>query len=306
VSDTTGTLRRRLASAGDLRAVVRTMKSLAAMNIGQYERSVEALGDYAETVERGLAACLGGPSPASTSPAGRVMPTARPRAAGPRPVGMVVFGSDQGLVGRFNEAVAEVAIRTLRDDPAGLAAARVWAVGERVHARLEDAGITPEAGLLVPVSVSAITPLVGRILIASQAGEGHAEGAELLLVHNRSEGADAHTPVVHRLLPLDAAWRQRRIEEPWPGPQIPEVMPEAAATLGAFIREYLFVSIFRACAESLASENASRLAAMQRAERNIDELMEQMGGTLHRVRQADIDAELFDVVAGFNALGGPD
>jgi len=76
-------------------------------------------------------------------------------------------------------------------------------------------------------------------------------------------------------------------------------------TLRALIREYLFVSLFRACAESLASENASRLAAMQRADKNIDELLEDLNGTFHRLRQSGIDEELFDVVAGFESLAGP-
>ena len=68
------------------------------------------------------------------------------------------------------------------------------------------------------------------------------------------------------------------------------------------MREYLFVSIFRACAHSLASENASRLAAMQRAEKNIDELLEDLNRTFHRLRQSSIDEELFDVLSGFEAL----
>ena len=73
-------------------------------------------------------------------------------------------------------------------------------------------------------------------------------------------------------------------------------------TLRALIREYLFVSLFRACAESLASENASRLAAMQRADKNIDELLEDLNRTFHRLRQSGIDEELFDVISGFEAL----
>jgi F-type H+-transporting ATPase subunit gamma len=73
-------------------------------------------------------------------------------------------------------------------------------------------------------------------------------------------------------------------------------------TLRALIREYLFVSLFRACAESLASENASRLAAMERADKNIDELLETLSGSFHRLRQSGIDEELFDVVSGFEAM----
>jgi F-type H+-transporting ATPase subunit gamma len=74
--------------------------------------------------------------------------------------------------------------------------------------------------------------------------------------------------------------------------------------LRGLIREHLFVSIFQACAESLASENASRLAAMQRADKNIDELLEDLNGTFRRLRQSGIDEELFDVIAGFEELVG--
>ena len=61
---------------------------------------------------------------------------------------------------------------------------------------------------------------------------------------------------------------------------LPEVMGGGTATLRALIREYLFISLFRACAESLASENASRLAAMERADKNIDELLEDLHGDI--------------------------
>ena len=101
------------------------------------------------------------------------------------------------------------------------------------------------------------------------------------------------------MLPLDAAWQKGLAEVPWPTKVLPEVLCSAPVTLRALIREYLFISLFRACAESLASENASRLAAMERADKNIDELLETLHGTFHRIRQARIDEELFDVIAGF-------
>jgi F-type H+-transporting ATPase subunit gamma len=78
-----------------------------------------------------------------------------------------------------------------------------------------------------------------------------------------------------------------------------------SATLRALVREYLFISLFRACAESLAGENASRLAAMERADKNIDDLLLQLRGSFHQLRQSAIDEELFDVVSGFEALVGP-
>ncbi len=116
------------------------------------------------------------------------------------------------------------------------------------------------------------------------------------------EDCPVYVPVSQRLLPLDENWRRKPVELPWPTRNLPEIMGGGAETLRALIREYLFASLFRACAESLASENASRLAAMQRADKNIDELLENLNRTFHRLRQSGIDEELFDVISGFESL----
>ena len=292
MSDTTASLRRKIGGAGDLQSVVRTMKAVAASNIGQYENSVRALGDYYRTVELGLGVCFRGAGSAA-------LMTGVTRKTDAGAIGAVVFGSDQGLVGQFNDVVADHAVKTLAALPG---APRVWAVGERVHARLEDAGLPLRGLFTVPNSVKAITPLVGRILVESEVLRGQEEVAELHLFYNRPKTGAVYEPVRQRLLPLDEKWRRELAEHPWPAKCLPEVMGTGTATLRALIREYLFVSLFRACAESLASENASRLAAMQRADKNIDELLEDLNGGYHRLRQSGIDEELFDVISGFEAL----
>ena len=292
MSDTTASLRRKIGGAGDLQSVVRTMKAVAASSIGQYEKSVRALADYYRTVELGLGACF-----RESGPAPLIAERKRQTVAGA--IGAVVFGSDQGLVGQFNDVVADYAVKTLAALPAK---PEVWAVGERVHARLADAGL-PLMGLFtVPNSVKAITPLVGQILVESETRHSQGEVTELHLFYNRPTSGAVYAPVSQRLLPLDENWRRKLAELPWPTGNLPEVMGGGTATLRALIREYLFVSLFRACAESLASENASRLAAMQRADKNIDELLEDLNGTFHRLRQSGIDEELFDVISGFEAL----
>jgi F-type H+-transporting ATPase subunit gamma len=292
MSDTTASLRRKIATAGDLQSVVRTMKAMAASSIGQYEQSVRALGDYSRTVELGLSLCFQG----AASAASMTEVTGRTEMAA---IGAVVFGSDQGLVGQFNDVVADYALKTLAAMPGK---PRVWAVGERVHAHLTDASL-PLSGLFsVPNSVKAITPLVGQILVESEMRRSQGELTELYLFYNRPTSESIYEPVTQRLLPLDDNWRRKLAERPWPTNNLPEVMHSREQTLRALVREYLFVSLFRACAESLASENASRLTAMQRAEKNIDELQEELNRTFHRLRQSDIDEELFDVIAGFEAL----
>ena len=292
MSDTTSSLRRKISSAGDLQSVVRTMKALAASSIGQYEKSVHALGDYYRTVELGLGACFRESEPAAL----KVERKGHPNASA---IGAVVFGSDQGLVGQFNDIVADYAIKTLAALPGK---PKVWAVGERVHARLADAGIKPIGLFAVPSSVNAITPLVGQIQIESEEHRAEGEYAELYVFHNRPKSVALYEPISQRLLPLDAQWQQGLAKIPWPTKTLPEVMCGGTATLRALIREYLFISLFRACAESLASENASRLAAMQRADKNIDDLLETLHGTFHRLRQSSIDEELFDVISGYEAL----
>ena len=292
MSDTTASLSRKISSAGDLQSVVRTMKALAASSIGQYEKSVRALGDYYRTVELGLGACFRASKP--------VAPIAnRKGKTDTSAIGAVVFGSDQGLVGQFNDVVADFAVKTLAALPGK---PEVWAVGERVQARLTDAGLKPMGIFAVPNSVQSITPLVGQIQIESEARRAKGEYARLYIFHNRPKSGALYEPVSQRLLPLDAAWQKGLAEVPWPTKVLPEVMCSDTVTLRALIREYLFISLFRACAESLASENASRLAAMERADKNIDELLETLHGTFHRIRQAGIDEELFDVIAGFEAL----
>src|SRR5580698_4590951 len=104
MSDTTASLLRTIDSAGNLQSVVRAMKALAASSIGQYKKSVLALADYYRTVELGLGACLRARAMES-SMVGRQAP------ADSGAVTAVVFGSDQGLVGRFNDVVAEDAVK---------------------------------------------------------------------------------------------------------------------------------------------------------------------------------------------------
>jgi F-type H+-transporting ATPase subunit gamma len=295
VSDTSAGLRRKIGSAGDLQSIVRTMKTLAASSIGQYEKSVRALADYYRAVELGLGACLRA-SGVLTPGVGRHGPA---DAGG---IGAVVFGSDQGLVGQFNDVVADFAVKTLATMPGKV---QVWAVGERVHARLADAGLSPTGLFGVPSSVQAITPLIGQIQIESEAHRVTGEHERLYVFHNRPQAGPLYEPVSQRLLPLDAQWQEGLTKLPWPTGSLPETLGSGAGTLRVLIREYLFISLFRACAESLASENASRLAAMERADKNIDELLETLQGTFHRLRQSGIDEELFDVISGFEALAGP-
>lgn len=294
MSGSAASLRRKIAGAGDLGSVVRTMKAMAASNIEQYENAVRALDDYYQTVQLGLAANFrqGAPVAAATSVS----------QSDSGVIGAVVFGSDQGLVGQFNDVMTEFVVQALKNLPGKK---MVWAVGERIQSHFADTGLLAKESFVLPNSINAVTQLVGNILTEMEAQRKKGAITQVYLFHNRPKSGAVYTSVSQRLLPLDDLWQRDLAAIRWPTNNLPEVMNGGEQVLPALVREYLFVSLFRACAESLASENASRLAAMQRAEKNIDELLEDLNRTFHRLRQSGIDEELFDVIAGFEALGAP-
>ncbi len=147
-----------------------------------------------------------------------------------------------------------------------------------------------------------ITPLVGEIALqVSRLVEGRNRD-ELFVFWNRPTARTGYESTVQRLLPLDQEWESRVRALPWPTSMIPETLGPMEPTLAKLIQEHLFVSLFRACAESLAAENASRLATMQRAEHNIGEMLERLRLDFNQRRQTSIDEELFDVTSGFEAL----
>jgi F-type H+-transporting ATPase subunit gamma len=268
------------------------MKALAASSIGQYEKAVKSLNDYNRTVELGLAACLRQADPGTVGVA--------KTSTAADPIGAVVFGSDQGLVGRFNEVVVDFAVDKLNKLPAPKK--RIWAVGERAHGLLADAGFVPPDKLSVPTSVHAITPLVGEILIEIEAARERHEVVEVYVFHNCPKGGAVYDPVSRRLLPLDQEWQSAMVKLAWPTKTLPQIVEGPSSTLSSFIRGYLFFLLFQACAESLNSENASRLAAMQRSEKNIKDMLEDLNRKFNHVRQESIDEDLFDVVSGFESL----
>jgi len=291
--DTLEGLRRKLEGAEDIKSVVRTMKAVAASNIGQYEMAVSSLGEYYRTVSLGILAYFREEKSVIRNEKIEVSRNIE------NSICAIVFGSDQGLVGQFNDSLTDFVSQSLKDLPGKK---EIWAVGERVQLLLKDAGFTTTNYFSVPNSVNAITPLVGQILVKCEDISGKANKKEVYIFHNQPKSGAGYIPVCQRLLPLDEKWRNKLAEINWPTKNLPQVLGGLKSTLLALISAYLFVSLFKAIAESLESENASRLAAMQRAEKNIEELLETLNGAFHRLRQSGIDEELFDVISGFEAL----
>lgn len=284
MSDSTASLQRKINSAADLHSVVRSMKAMAAANVGQYESAVMALDDYYRTVQLGLYTCFReNQATANTA-------QTRPRS------GVLVFGSDQGLVGQFNAKLLDYIVATLSKLPGEKI---IWCAGERMQTRLAETQFTQAPGFILPKSLHTIPPLISTMLLQLESLHARGELSELLIFHNQPKSGAIYQPSYQRLLPLDNIWQRQLKSIVWPSKKLPEVINSGEETMLAFVHEYLFVSLYRACAQSLASENASRLSTMQRAEKTIDEMLNTMHSRFHLLRQSAIDEELFELIAGF-------
>jgi F-type H+-transporting ATPase subunit gamma len=285
-------LKRQINSAQDLHSVVRTMKALAAVSIRQYEKAVESLLEYNRTVEMGLQVLLR-QKPPEVAIAEPVM-NGRP--------GAIVFGSDQGMVGQFNEVIAQHVGSELDKRQVRQEQLSVLAVGLRIFSRLEETGQAVEQYVPLPDSVAGITPVVQDMVLRIERWRSERDINQVVLFYNKPVSGASYRPHTLRLLPVDLNWFQDLQRRRWPSRSLPLFTMDWNRLFSLLIREYLFVSLYRAFAESLASENASRLASMQVAERNIEDLLQELYAVFHQKRQSSIDEELFDLVAGFEAL----
>jgi F-type H+-transporting ATPase subunit gamma len=284
-------LQRKIKSAADLHMVVRTMKALAAVSIRQYEEAVRATDGYHEAVELGLRALL------------RHQPLAGHGREAEQTVALVL-GSDQGMAGRFNDAVLESVVERLRRDGSEREKCRFWVAGEKAAGGVEELFGRAEERFFLPTSARNITAVVQEVLVRFEHCRG-GNACRLLLFHNAPDSKASYQQRCIMLLPPDEDWLRRMAGRRWPGRCLPYHSASREALFAALIGEYLFVSLFRGFASSLAAEHAARLAAMQRAEKNIEELQDDLKARYHTLRQNVITEELFDIISGFEALNLP-
>jgi len=289
-------LQRKIVSAEDLHAVVKTMKAMAAVNIRQYEKAVESLAVYNRTVERGLHVLLTTRGEQSVI----VKPATEAR------LGALVFGSDQGMCGQLNEQVVAHALKAMDEFGSSPADRTVSVVGSRAAARLEEAGQAVETCFEMPGAMPGVTVMLQDLLLHLEAWHTQRQIERIYLFYSQHLSSVTFRPHTVHLLPVNQTWLSILKAESWPTRMCPTFTMDWDRLFSALIRQYLFVSLYRACAESLASENASRLAAMQGAEKNIEDRLTDLQVLFRQQRQTAITEELLDIAAGFEALTQPE
>lgn len=282
----------------DLQAVVKTMKALAAVSIRQYERAVDVLGEYSRSIETGFQILL----QQRHSQGQLLIPSnLQSHSLSFQRSAAIIFGSDRGLCGQFNERIASFAFSELqglelKNEPL------IAIAGERLLPSLESANHKIYQQFAVPAAVDGIVDLTTEILLAIEQWQVHEGIDRVILFYNEPSTGTTYHPRQFQLLPLDLDWLRSLSQRSWQTNQIPLLTMDDQDFLSALIREYLFLYLFRAAATSLASENASRLSSMQSAEKNIQDRICDLSSEYRRQRQSAITSELLDVVSGFEAL----
>ncbi|MFZ5760473.1 MAG: F0F1 ATP synthase subunit gamma [Thermodesulfobacteriota bacterium] len=284
--ETLQALDKRISSIARLQGIVKSMKILAAVNIRQYEKALASSTTSVEIIELGLLALLR---------EGIVLPRYQ---EGATKRGVIVFGSDQGLCGRFNERLAEYVGERLPPAPTA-SPAGLLVIGSRIAARLAAAGYAITESFWLPGSVAGINTMVYQILLSLEQWRQHDGIDSVEIFYNRHEKDNPARPAHLPLLPLNNERLQELGKRRWPGRSLPCLRVPTEQLFSALIRQYLFITLYRVQTESLASEQASRLLSLQNAEKNIEEHMEELRSEYRVQRQSTITAELLDLVAGY-------
>jgi len=291
--ETLQTLQKRITTTGKLQSIIKSMKTLSAVSIRQYERAVVSLDNYLTTIEHGLHIALRD----YHLPLIRKVPVPKQR-------GLIVFGSDQGLCGRFNENLAAFVGRQVQEWGLEKQDLHLLVIGVRAAARLETLGYEIDEQFWVPGSVSGINHNIYQILTVMEHWQKEHHLTHIDLFFNRHAAGTAGEPYRRSLLPIDNVHLEHIAKRKWEGRSVPQYALAPPKLFFALIRQYLFVSLYRAQTESLESEQASRLRSMQNAEKNIKEHLEELHARYSAERQSSITAELLDLVAGFRTTSG--
>ncbi len=286
-------IRLRIASLQELTDVVGAMRALAGMRLQEAQQALPGIRRYAHSVAGALGAALPLLPDDDAPPAGARASRAT-RA-------VILCTAEHGFVGGYNERLLEAA-QALSRPPRPTSQDRFYVLGSR------GAALALERGWRLAWHQAAATRLdgtpgsVGQLtteLYASLA-RGDIGRIDCLFARHRQGGASRVE--CSTLLPLDtaalaAAAGPVTVQQPLHHLTPRELLEGLAA-------EYLFARLTEAAVESLASENAARLEAMESARDNVSRKVDELRRAAQQARQEEITAELLDLIVGAEALSG--
>jgi len=216
----------------------------------------------------------------------------------PKKIRVICMTSDRGLCGGFNTNLIKATERFLRDKSSEGKEIDMVSVGRkgrdyfRRKANIVDQRVDTlskfDMTLAVAISNDVIAPFIAE------------EYDELYLIYNQFVSVAVQRPTVVRLFPLPSIGQNVGIDAEKNIDYVYE--PSDEVLLQRLLPMYVHVLIYRALLETSAGENGARMAAMDNATSNCEDLIRTLTLKMNKARQAAITAELMDIVGGTEAL----
>lgn len=288
----TEVLRRRIKTTQDLRDTVSNMKMLSSVSILQYEQADKALDKYLRNLRDSfhiLALNQGLPR------------VSRKENISPRYL-FVLIGSDNGMVGKFNQEVVERAKTYLHGKHIPLRNALFVTIGKRISALAENGGLKIYKSYAVSNSVKAVSLLAENVIINIDEIIRKEQISTVLTVsHHRGEQNQISVEQ-KKIIPFDIKRLQKLQYKKWDTNNFPMLGVQAGRMFAELTNEALMIALAKEINASLASEHYTRMTNMQNAEKNIDENLEELNLEYQQQRQTDITDELTDIISGAEAM----
>jgi F-type H+-transporting ATPase subunit gamma len=280
-------IRRRIGSVRKTQQITRAMRMVAGAKLRRAQRAIESARPYADRMRATLAE-LARAQKGVEHPLLAVRPVRR--------LELLVVTSDRGLCGAFNANALKHAERILAERTGGLEALVVSSAGRKAHEyfrRRRPRELGPHLGLPGWVTYGQAVGLAARLCGRYAAGEVD----EVILVYSEFVSALTQRPRDLRLLPASTEAPPDAV-----APLPYEIEPSPERLLATLVPKAVEVAVYRALLESQAGEHAARMAAMESATRNTEELIGSLTLQFNRARQAAITKELVEIVSGAEAL----
>ena len=289
-------IRRRIRSVKNTQQVTKAMKMISAVKLRKSQERLLALRPYANKmtdVVRAVVARFQDDTQTVQSPIAQAFLAPRPELN----IRLVVIASDKGLCGGFNSNVLKHATQFVQGCEARIAHLDV--VGKRA------AEWARKQGLPVHQSYLGVTlpNLAGVAEAISNEASGQYERGEidaLYVVYNYFSSALAQVPMVHRIFPMDHDPQEAQGHNGHP--EVPFLLePSPTRVLSALLPRFIETTFLHTLLESSASEHGARMAAMDKASTNAEDMIARLTLHMNKIRQASITNQIIEIVSGANA-----
>ncbi len=291
-------LKNRITSVKSTQKITKAMKMVAAAKLRRAQEAAEAARPYSERMAAVMASLgsrvtVGPESPKLLAGTGKDQVHL-----------LVIASSERGLAGGFNTNIARLARRTMESLLAEGKTVKLLFIGKKARAPFMRTHKELIVGYIDQSHIKNAAFADAKAIaddITARFEAGEFDVAHLFFARFRS--ALVQEPTEIQIIP--AALPAAAVVEAKPSDAAPaaiEYEPDEEAILAELLPRNMAVQVFRALLENAASEQGSRMTAMDNATRNAGEMIKKLTITYNRTRQAAITKELIEIISGAEAL----